>query len=347
MTLKMEDIAQNQADIRSYAPSDLVVSNELVGVEVEMEGILNKYALAQMPTFKYWRATEDGSLRDGGIEYIFAAPLAGKDLVSAIRELNTKLDAAKIVPIFSERCSLHVHIDIRNMTFAQFINFVVLATIFEKPLFKLAGTGRERNLFCLSVEEAEADIVTLGKYSKHDSLGDVHHGLRNTSKYSACNISSIFRHGSLEFRHHEGTMNPKRILDWVNILLSLKLYASHQQELPTINSLRKISENGMENFMREVFGRYADALMYRDIEHDVVGGIRNAQDIIFGSELHKIKVKPSLDYYSPESAFMKHMEMKYPEKFATYVKKDGKGTPPNGAEEEMVRILDALGIQII
>lgn len=345
MNTPMELVTRLDADIRSYEPSDLVVCNELVGVEVEMENILNRIPSRDLPKLKYWSPTEDGSLREGGIEYIFRQPLSGKDLVLAIRELDASFKRLEVLPSFSERTSVHVHMDIRNLLFSQFVNLVVLSTMFEKPLFRFAGPGRERNLFCLSVDEAESDIISLGQSLSAKAAEDVHMILNSAGKYAACNISSIFRHGSLEFRHHEGTMDPKQILDWVNILLSLKRYAMSQEELPTINSLRKISEDGIEIFIRTVFGKYADQLMYPNIEHDVINGIRQAQDIIFGSDMSKNISKPSLDYYSPESAFMKYLENKYPDRFAAYMKKDG--SPANSPDEEMVRILESLGIQIV
>jgi hypothetical protein len=35
------------------------------------------------------------------------------------------------------------------------------------------------------------------------------------SRYRKVNIASFNRHGTIEFRQHEGTMDPDRILNWV------------------------------------------------------------------------------------------------------------------------------------
>lgn len=345
MTATLEKITHITPDIRSYETSEFLVSSDLVGVEIEMENILSR--IPKLPELKYWRWVEDGSLRNGGIEAIFVQPLSGKDLVLALDEIEALWPTIEIEPEYNERTSLHVHIDVRELTFPQFINFVILASSFERTLFRFAGEHRARNLFCLSLEEAEGDVIKLGRCIKLGNPGDIRHALRDLGKYSSCNMASIFNHGSFEFRHHVGTHDKEQILKWINILLSMKRYAIGLDELPTVASLREISANGIGQYIESVFGAYAKYLMYRDIEHDVINGIRQAQDIIFGSDLANIKPRPQMGYYDPETVFMKYLQEKHPAKFKTYVAKNKKGSKPVlDVEDEMLRILQELGVEV-
>src|SRR5690606_37909972 len=72
----------------------------LVGVEIEYE----HSGLAQFPesaAANLWRRHEDGSLRDGGAELVFRAPLSGGRVVDAISYAELALKRCR----FSTRTS--------------------------------------------------------------------------------------------------------------------------------------------------------------------------------------------------------------------------------------------------
>lgn len=344
MSVTMEKVTGYDADVRSYQPSDLLVSNDLVGVEIECEGIGDK--TGRLGTLKFWRVTEDGSLRDNGCEFILKSPLSGKDLILALRELPAKLNIGELTPTYNDRTSLHIHIDIRDLTFNQFMNYVITYAAFEKPLFKFAGEHRQGNLFCLSHENAEGDLFKLSEAKNPKDHKVANYVLRRTNKYSACNIASSLRHGSLEFRHHVGTHDTKQILAWINLLLCMKKHAKTMDELPTVEALHRISDIGIEQYMAEVFGTHAEQLMYRDIEHDVMNGIRMAQDIIFRSEMMDNPPARSAKVADEGTPFMKYVKKKHPKKYDGLLGKKGAEPEEFSPEDELVRVLQELGIDV-
>ena len=129
--MNVADIIEMRPDARSIPPTDELVSSTLLGVEVEMEK-------AERLTTTYWDAKEDGSLRDGGVEYVFGAPYGGGDAIKALEELD-KLVTEKMKPSMSERTSTHVHVDVRDLTRDQLTSFILLYMVFEQPLFKYCG----------------------------------------------------------------------------------------------------------------------------------------------------------------------------------------------------------------
>ena len=271
------------ADPCKYVPSDQLVTNTLVGIEIELEKVTS-IDTNNNEFRKYWNVVEDGSLRDGGLEYVLTRPFAGEDLISALNIFDKVIAKSGKRIQLSSRTSIHVHIDVRELTYAQVMRFVSLYAVFEDALFKVAGEERKNGIYATSLSNAEGYLQVLGKEGDNP---DKMMGVQNISyfsKYSACNLQAIRTYGSLEFRNHEGTYDIGRILRWVNILLSLRKEAVDNKS--TLEDIfGDISNNGAEKVFKDVFGKYSDGMMYPDLEFDMFNGLRLAQDIIYSASL--------------------------------------------------------------
>ncbi len=89
-------------------PDDFwILPGHCVGVEFEVENT-RRFAFRSA----LYDVKEDGSLR-GGMEYVFARPLAGSSLTAAINEfysaVNSTPEASR--PVTSYRTGLHVHLN--------------------------------------------------------------------------------------------------------------------------------------------------------------------------------------------------------------------------------------------
>ena len=143
-TKKMHQLLHNiSADPCTYTPSDKFVSSSLVGVEFELEG-MNRFRVDDPEFAAYWKIVEDGSLRDGGKEFVLSRPFAGADLDKALSLFDKHVSKSGHDIKISDRTSVHVHIDVRDLTFAQL-------TIFETALFNMAGETRANNIFATSL----------------------------------------------------------------------------------------------------------------------------------------------------------------------------------------------------
>src|SRR3990167_102162 len=87
-----------------------VDETQLIGIEVEVEKLINI-----QPNLLYWDMIEDGSLRKNGYEFRSLA-LPAKVLVIALQELYQSLIENQPEHDFSERTSIHVHLDFRDYT---------------------------------------------------------------------------------------------------------------------------------------------------------------------------------------------------------------------------------------
>lgn len=212
-----------------------------IGIEVEVENMTNPF-----PIECYWSAKTDGSLRNNGAEFV-SQPLAVKQIQFAVEHLYEVLYKNNN-PDFSNRTSVHVHVNCRDMTQDQVYNFVLLYSIFEKHFFKVAGTKRWNSIYCVPVYRC--NVLQAAK--------DVIYNFNpNWHKYCALNLLPLIPnnntgcYGTIEFRHLYGTANPLELMEWINDILCLRRFAL---EFNTQELLDKIKEL---NTTSQYIGMYA------------------------------------------------------------------------------------------
>lgn len=250
-----------------------------IGLELELEGTHLPINALQY----YWNTHRDGSLRpvDGHppCEYMLKKPVKRDDVIKVINYLNKKLADAGAEPQFSQRTSVHVHINVQELTFQQVMTMLTLFYVFEEVLTEYAGGKlRQGNLFCLKAKDAEHILVRLVEVIKNGHINNLFDPDR--LKYHSCNVSSLANFGSLEFRAHRGCNEARIISDWVNVLLCLKdkslLYKNPQ------DVVQQFSIQGLDRFVRGIFGVYADDLMNTEGSRQKVwDGLRLSQDIAY------------------------------------------------------------------
>ena len=228
----------------------VVCETGLVGLEIEVEGLTNGQPYPEY----YWHGKEDHSLRNHGYEYA-SIPLRGYQIEKALLYLNQLITNTGVTPQFSNRCSVHVHLNVRDMTWEQVRTLVLLYSIFEKHFFHIAGTKRENNIFC----------VPLYKCDLKHGITQLEYYIENWQKYCAINLGPILgsqdvgRFGTIEFRHLYGTLDTKTIIDWVNNLFKLRLaavnnsFADMWEKVINLNSTSEYIQ-----LYKDVFGEYAD-----------------------------------------------------------------------------------------
>jgi len=301
MKKQIHSLMKLSPDPCTYASCSSFVDNTQVGVEIELEQVrgLNN---VDTDFYNYWRLTEDGSLRDNGVEFVMTRPFAGKDLETALSIFNQYITNNEEVKVAcSERTSVHVHIDVRDLTIEQLIRFFCVYLIFESALFKVAGKERENNIFCTSMQNAEGSAWKIGLL--RGGKLDARRMISGMTKYSACNLLAVSKYGSMEFRHHSGTYDTNEISKWINILLQIRKYAVGN-DIPVEDILSNISDDGAERVFNEVFGDYAHELYYPEISFDMFNGLRLAQDVIYAELLAKgLKSYPKIKSGEDDSPF--------------------------------------------
>lgn len=295
-----EDLGMNPDPRKWRKTSRVADNNTFVGVEVELENLGNFTGpfRAEMTKTNLWSIIKDGSLRNDGLEFVMqtpdGAPVRAGDITRALfRFRKVMRDYCKdyLPPDCSPRTSLHVHMDVRDLTLTELKKLILLYAIFEETFFKWAGPDRIRNNYCRSISfysdvtERLANILSLPDDDK--AVDVLIRELEKGNKYDACNLLSITQRGSMEFRLMGGTYDTKVMLSWINMLLCLKL-ASKDKGIVIDSFPEDMSMRGVGNLIHQVFGKWGEELIPLATDLDILRGVRKAQDLLLYPRLDEL-----------------------------------------------------------
>jgi Putative amidoligase enzyme. len=264
-----------------------------IGIELELEpkdrtvlprdGHLE--AIKTPKTGAGWRSIEDGSLRNGGREYIVSAPILKEELKGAVEALWGVFEQGRVQLGNSNRCSTHVHINASGLTINQLTSIVVLWGTFEESIIDWCGEERVKNHFCLSSKDAGSLV---GAWDRLLRTGRVDHFDRNL-RYSALNVNPIWDRGSIEFRCGPAADTPDIPIKWAGFIhdfvnYAVKTYPNPEQiahdlsERGGYHIFRDITKGVDTNIGTEIIGNKDPG----EFDNLAISGFRNVQKLALG-----------------------------------------------------------------
>lgn len=245
-----------------------------IGIEIEMEGP----GVSEVSVRNKWSAKTDGSLRGESVEWVMPRPVGRNTVHERLSALTkaAKICGARFQP--SDRCGVHVHVNVQELTLDEVFKFITTYFILEPVLIRWCGEDREGNLFCLRGSDAEYLIRQLARVKeKHVTLIEI---MSDELRYAALNVTSLPKYGSLEFRAMQTPEDLMVIETWVKVLLAIKDWSIHQPDCASI--IEGMSGMGWVEFARRVLGEELFAQFNNpDIERQLVEGMRLAQIIAY------------------------------------------------------------------
>lgn len=162
-------------------------------------------------TKKHWKFVTDGSLSYSGMygRELVSPPLPFEE--SSFEEIRkiTKLCRDKGAKIKS-CCGLHVHIDATGAKPSLINKIIERYGKYEDKFDSIMPSSRRQNnnSYCQSVKNRamRGDPVTI------DAIP------LSGGRHYKVNINSFVRQGTIEFRHHSGTLNADKIINWVKLV---------------------------------------------------------------------------------------------------------------------------------
>jgi len=209
------------------------------GVEIECYAP-DEDALSQVST-NFPQAvgiSSDGSLHGArGVEFQtprMAGMTGERQITAMMAHLNERAFTV------NQSCGLHVHLDATDFmpsddTDTEFTRMSALRELmtfylsFDDVLLALLPHSRRTNSYCKAFKNAYAweDLVGAVSRKKLEALWykatDADEVTRrkgwkyDESRYRGINFHSLFSGGHLEIRYHSGTLNARKILEWVNL----------------------------------------------------------------------------------------------------------------------------------
>lgn len=204
------------------------------GVECEIESV------KEQEEFEGFMCTEDGSLRNHGVEYI-SVPLQKDKLLDCFSNLHANLEFYNPEEAFSSRTSTHVHINCRALQPEQTKTLVLLYALYEEFFFAMVEQDRRGNIHCVPLTETHLP----GNYAMpiEKLCGRWH-------KYTALNILPLQKLGTVEFRHLQGTSDVVLFGEWLQVLENL--WKLSQETTITVEALT--SKEVLKLWWKELFG---------------------------------------------------------------------------------------------
>lgn len=209
------------------------------GIELEVSGISKEQAAEALQaagietvaenynhrTRTYWKATTDSSIRsDNGLACeVVSPPLPYRE--------SSFLIIARVVAVLqsigaqvNDSCGMHVHVDCRNITDPDFYRLLLtFYSKFEGEIDSFVHSTRRDNSnnYCRTNKSLYDNWDRL--WSSYvdmapNCLTDV---FSTVERYHKLNFASYVRHGTVEFRQYQGTLDAKEIRAWIDFCVGL------------------------------------------------------------------------------------------------------------------------------
>lgn len=291
-----------------------VTDDTHIGIEVEIEKIddLRDFSHLLQPT---WNVVSDGSLRNKGYEFV-SIPIRGDNIYKALRGLRVIFEKYTPRYEFSERTSIHVHMNARRLTLEQLFCLLLTYMVVERSLFRFveaSGFIRDKNIFCAPIQDSKwylnlHSLISLWEEKKYDKF--FHNLLHSWKKYTSLNIIPLQKLGTLEFRHMGGTMDLDLLMNWINILLSLRRYAENSTAEKIMSHIENLNTNSnYTGFMEEVFGQYAHVFNEPLFSSRIEEGVTQIKECIVSAREKQEKI--TVEEFKESSSMRFFIKNKY------------------------------------
>lgn len=175
-----------------------------------------------------WKIVWDGSLGHPRGRELVSPPLRGEQGFEQIRKACAVLKSKNCK--VSVRCGLHVHIGAQTESVDFFRNLVKLYASAERSIDTFMAPSRRGpsggNGYCrsLTVNNERLDAAqTVDDVARALGQRPGREHVRSSGRYCKLNLQSFWQHGTVEFRHHQGTVEAQKVENWVRLCLRMAL----------------------------------------------------------------------------------------------------------------------------
>jgi len=218
------------------------VLNRRFGVEIEMlvpvrvsrEALASALTAAGCPTqvmgynhqrFTTWKTVSDASVRPEmgyyGIELV-SPPMQGEEGFAQVVAAGNVLGplGCKV----NRSTGLHIHVDAATLTPDSMRRLAAVYADAEPVIDSLMPPSRrgDANTYCGSMRRLQRDV--LARASDASSIAQAVNG---GSRFCKLNFTAFWRHRTVEFRHHSGTVDGAKIVNWAKLCLRMVDFAAN------------------------------------------------------------------------------------------------------------------------
>ena len=235
--------------------------NRFVGIESEViteSHSASDYVDEERSIPKFFNVVEDGSLNEGGVEFVTSMPIIGDNVNIALDSLQeTNEDEWNTV---DSSCGLHIHMNALDMGFVEIKSLLMIMSRIQYILYESIPECRRDTSYA---KEIDLSPIAISRISSLSELVDSYYSMAETSisdqkyndaRYIGTNIHSRFYLGSIEFRYHEGVVSSKPIKNWILFLNSIMTASKDLSNRPKLYNKIVNSKFQPIDIIREICG---------------------------------------------------------------------------------------------
>jgi len=197
-------------------------------------------------TRAHWKIVSDCSIR-GNQGFELVSPILEGDnglmqievVCQVLKTLNAKVNTS---------CGLHVHVDARDINTDGLKRVSKMWMKYESCFDSIVTPSRRNNPYAKGLrskyQSLDAAFVAIDKaVNRNEIIMAMNGDGYGTSRYHKLNFESLLRHGTIEFRQHQGTVDGAKITNWV------KLVGGFVECAITAKTIRKTGEGKFDNLL--------------------------------------------------------------------------------------------------
>ena len=240
----------NKLDIKRY-----------VGIEAEWQYPSDVESLSNPLG---WTHCYDGSIHPdegySGTEMV-SIPANGDSLYNTID--NIRNWSNEYGALVNKSCGLHIHFNSLDLTAKEVAFIGIVYKVLEPAIFNMMPPSRRKSNWCKKFPINTNDLKRIAENNSEQMLVDYYYDgyYPTTEKYNDCryyglNLHARYYHGTIEFRHHSGTLNKTKILNWIkicNAIIEKGIYLSKEKTLIKLNKFM-YKDSNIQRQLKYVIG---------------------------------------------------------------------------------------------
>jgi len=252
-------------------PPSIFPTIDFMGVEIELEFGSPEHNQIDStgPMSKFWSQHEDHSLKLNGVEYVTSRPLRDQGLNEALSLIDPEIKKSK--PYHSYRTSVHVHIDISDLTMAEIVamysNYLMLEEVIGYYVDPTRGTENFSQTFLHSgTAEELAQYLKIvlqkqvGRHLRREDPDQYNPRLMaplggDELMYTSLTPNKLLKYGTLEYRVLGGTVSVNKIKSVIRLLQRLKQYSRGGRKIVDSQEFDGFLANNNIQIVEDVFGK--------------------------------------------------------------------------------------------
>lgn len=275
---------------RSGRATPRVVRGPRFGVEIEFVGASNRDVADALTraglrcvnesynhsTRSYWKVTTDASVNNGG--ELVSPPLSGPEGLEQVRIACRALQSVGAHP--SASTGLHVHHEMSGQTVESFGRAFNTWMMNQDNIDALVARSRRASQWCRRLTASEVRVIsdTIRAYG----MGNHTRTRFRIDRYKSLNVASYPKYGTVEIRQHQGTVNAKKIVAWIEFgqaFFKTALQCEESLQFADINDMldHLVEHGGLDErtatYLKEravsLAGEQAPAVHTTDPDHEI------------------------------------------------------------------------------